>query len=560
MKIYKSGDPDVQIPTDLSLTELLHTSARSPPLPPSQPIAQDDVEGRSLTLGQLRSTAGRLAAGLTARFRPHDQSRWATVLPNSVVFLEAVHAVLWMGCVWCPINHQLKAGEIAHALSVSKPSFVIAAPEVLDKVVDAIRLARSKSPGWESPELITAIGSPINGYANLHADFMADHPPPIPHYDDTKKRLASIHLSSGTTGNPKGVGISHYNYVANVYQTWAHDPDHWSPEHKVVAFTPFVHIANTTIPLFLGPWTGMLHVIMAAFDLEAYAGLIQQTGATAAQISPGAALAIATTDLTRRYDLSSVRRFVCGPLPLKGAEYRKFLERGNWKTVKLYGMTEAAPYVTWQKMADDAMPPTKSGSLLPNIRATLRLESGGDAPDGGPGELWLKGPNMVAGYVDNPAANQAAFDVDGWYNTGDVCTISPQGYLQVVGRTKELIKYNGFQVSPTELESYILAHGAVDDAAVGSVWDDEKMTELPTAYVVLKTHVASDSDRQITQALNEIQALVDHQVSGYKKLRGGVWQVTALPRNATFKLLRKELATHKTGLCSLASGNKASKL
>ncbi|EXJ61278.1 uncharacterized protein A1O5_11835 [Cladophialophora psammophila CBS 110553] len=557
MKIYRSEDPDIAIPDDLNLTELLHSSARSPALQSGHVIAQDDVEDRTLTIGQLRSNAGKLATGLTQQYSPKDQSRWAVILPNSVAYIEAIHAVLWLGGVFCPINHQLKAGEIAHALTVSKPAFVIVYSKVLEKVIEAIELAKQNCPDLKDPEVLTALGSTTKGLRNLYADFISPEQLPIPHYRDTRKRLASIHLSSGTTGNPKGVGLSQYNYVANVLQMWAHDPDHWSPEEKIVSYTPFVHIANTTIPLFLGPWTGMVHIIMGAFDLETYAKTIHRTRATAAQVSPMTALTIATTDLVSTYDFSTIRHMTCGPLPLKQDDYHEFLRRGKWKTVTLYGMTEAAPYVTWQKIREP-MPLGKSGTLLPNILGSLRLEDGTDAPEGGPGELWLKGPNMTAGYVDNPAANRTAFDRDGWYNTGDVCTISPEGHLQVVGRTKELIKYNGFQVSPTELEAYIISHPAVLDAAVGGVWDATKMTELPTAYVVLKDHVKER--RQKVQALKDIQTTVDEQVAGYKKLRGNVWEVTSLPRNATFKLLRKQLGVHKTGVSSCEGEARSSKL
>ncbi|KAK5202439.1 hypothetical protein LTR41_011816 [Exophiala xenobiotica] len=146
---------------------------------------------------------------------------------------------------------------------------------------------------------------------------MAAEPLRISHHGDTREILASVHISSGTTGNPNGVGLSHFYYVANVYQMWAHDPDHWSPEEKIVAFTPFVHIANTMIPLFLGPWTGMVHIIMASFEIEVYAKLIQKTKATAAQVSPATAMTIANTDLCERYDISSLRNSTCGPMPLK---------------------------------------------------------------------------------------------------------------------------------------------------------------------------------------------------------------------------------------------------
>jgi 4-coumarate--CoA ligase len=301
----------------------------------------------------------------------------------------------------------------------------------------------------------------------------------------------------------------------------------------------------------------MLHIIMAGFDIETYARTIQRTRATAAQLAPTTALALGTTDLADRYDFSSIRHMVCGPLPLQQVDYDKFMRRGRWKTLTLYGMTEAAPYVTFQKMAED-MPLGMSGSLLPNVECSLRLESGEDAPAGGPGELWLKGPNMTAGYVDNPGANRSAFDLAGWYNTGDVCTLSAEGHLRVVGRTKELIKYNGFQVSPTELESYLVSHPAVLDVAVGGVFDRQKMTELPTAYVVLQGHIKGQEDK--IKALTDIRHFLDARVSGYKKLRGGVFEVTDLPRTSTLKLMRKQLEMHKTGLSTFDGPVRTSRL
>jgi 4-coumarate--CoA ligase len=245
MRTYRSKDPDIDVPTDLSLTELLHSSARFPVLPVDRIIAQDDVEHRTLTIGQLRSRAGRLAAGLSHHYQPEGQSRWAIILPNSVAYLEVVHAVLWLGGVFCPINHQLKAGEIAHALAVSKPEYAIVYSEIVGKVVEAIELARETHPDLKKPKLLTAIGPRLEGYRCLFADFEVSEQLPVPHYEDTRERLASIHLSSGTTGNPKGVGLSHYNYIANVLQMWAHDPEHWSPAERVVSYTPFVHIANS---------------------------------------------------------------------------------------------------------------------------------------------------------------------------------------------------------------------------------------------------------------------------------------------------------------------------
>ena len=143
----------------------------------------------------------------------------------------------------------------------------------------------------------------------------------------------------------------------------------------------------------------------------------------------------------------------------------------------------------------------------------------------------------------------------GWYNTGDVCTITPSGIVSVVGRTKELIKYKGFQVSPAELEAHLNSHPHVVEAGVASVWDESQLTELPAAYVILKNGSGHTGDRQGMERarglLREVHIATDGLVSGYKKLRGGVHEVRSLPKNATGKFVRKELGKFKTGLSSL---------
>ena len=197
MRIYRS-EKSVSVPKDLNLTELLNTSARTPVLSDSHLIAKDDLEGRTLTVGQLRSNAGRLAHGLTAAFKPQDQSRWAVILPNSVAYLEACHAVLWLGGIFCPINHLLTAHELSTAFSICRPDFIIVFADVVDKVLESIAMWKGKGTG--GPPLVTAIG-PKDHHPYLN-DFLSSQSLAIPHYADTKTRLASIHLSSGTSKSP----------------------------------------------------------------------------------------------------------------------------------------------------------------------------------------------------------------------------------------------------------------------------------------------------------------------------------------------------------------------
>ena len=563
MKTYTSPK-QITIPIDLSLTQLLHTST-TPPLLPSHLVTTDSLTNRSLTLHELRTNAGRLANGLSQTFSPRDQSRWAIVLPNSCDYVEIVHAILWTGGVVCPINHAIVPNEIAHGLTVTRPDFVIVYGGRVPALEEAIAIAdeRLKTQGvqWTMPKIISIVERcPSRNYPHIPDDFAAfKEVLDIPQYTDTRQRLATIHLSSGTTGPPKGVELTHYNFVSNVLQLEAHDSAQFHRGSSIIAYTPFAHIGNTTFPLFFGPYMGIRHHAMPAFELEAFAQLVDSVKPTIFQGVPSVVLSLANTDVTERYDFSKAEKIDCGGPPFKKDMFDRLMSKAPWRINQVYGMTEGAGYIAYQRK-HDVQPDTVVGPLLPNIEAALRINDGkDDAPEGGPGEMWLRGPNITRGYAFNPEANKKAFPMEGWYNTGDVCTISPKtGVVSVVGRTKELIKYKGFQVSPAELEAYLNSHPHVAEGGVGPVFDESQLTELPTAYVVLKGHLVDERDRK--KALVEIQKEVDGKVSGYKKLRGGVWEVERLPRNPTGKIVRQELKEKRTGLSSLDREDRRVKL
>ncbi|KAI1618849.1 AMP-binding enzyme [Exophiala viscosa] len=546
MRIYKSRS--ISVPTDLNLTEFLHTRANET-LPESHLIAKDSLTNRSISIGELRQRAGRIASGLHTSLEPSDGDRWAIIIPNSVEYLEVSHAVLWTGGVFCPVNHALKAAEIGHALVVSRPRFVVVYGEVVDKIRDAVKQARQdlteQGIDWQLPTIVTAI-SPASGLRHIPDDFLGMQKLDIPHYADTRTRVASIHLSSGTTGKPKGVELTHYNFVANCYQLHTHDAAQFGPTSRTVAFTPFVHIAMTGMPLFMGPWAGMLHHAMPSFNLETFGQLVESNQANNFQGVPSVVLAMATSDITERYDFSKAQVINVGGISLSKDQLNLLQKRAPWRLNQCYGMTEAAGYVAYQR-AGETLQEGMVGEMLPGIEAMLKREgSTDDAPDGGPGELWIRGPNITRGYAFNQDAGEKSFPLPGWFNTGDVCTIDSQGRLSVVGRTKELIKYKGFQVAPAELEAYINSHEWVVEGGVGSIWDETQLTELPAAWVVLKPQY-----RGRQSALKDIHQHVDVQVSGYKKLRGGVWEISALPKNPTGKILRKEMVAMRDGACSL---------
>ncbi|KAF4882274.1 4-coumarate--CoA ligase-like 7 [Colletotrichum fructicola] len=511
MRTYTSQPID--IPRDLNLTELLHTTATS--IPESHIIASDSLTNRSITLGELRNRAGRIAQGLKDGLNPPDQARWAIVLPNSVEFLEIFHAILWTGGVVSPVNHALKSSEIGHGFAVSRPHFIIAYGPITPAIQDAVAVAAKElstlGVQWDSPTILSII-KPARGVKHVPDDFIASSRLAIPHWPDTSKRLASIHLSSGTTGKPKGVELTHLNFVSNVLQLVALDSKHqmFNVSSRTVAFTPWAHIAMTTMPLFLGPYTGMFHHAMPQYNIDKFGQLVGSNQATSFQGVPSVVLSLANSDITERFDFSKAQIINIGGAPLKPEQIERLLRRAPWKLIQAYGMTEAAGYVAYQGF-DEEVPDGSTGRLLPGIEAALKKEgTTEDAPEGGPGELWIRGPNITRGYAFNPKANQEAFRMEGWYNTGDVCRFDTEGRLFIVGRTKDLIKYKGFQVSPSELEQIVNSHPLVKEAGVGALWDETQLTEVPTAWVVLK-----DGDmmrrEEIRRRLRDIQKVVDSQ-------------------------------------------------
>jgi len=562
MRVYKP-DRTTNVPTDLNLTELLHQSAPDRQIPESHLVSKDNLTNRSITIGELRNRAGRLAHGLKRQLDCSAGHRFALILPNCVEFVELYHAVLWTGGVVAPINHQLRPAEIGHGLAISRPKYILAYRAALQNIKDAVKvaadeLAEKASVDHYDPTIITVIQK-APGHLHIPDDFLDDTILPIPHYEDTTKHLATIHLSSGTTGLPKGVQLSHYNFVSNCYQLYAHDARQWHAQSRIVAYTPFVHIAMTTQPLFFGPWMGCMHHAMPAFDLETLGQIVQSTAATNIQGVATVIKALATSNITDKYDFSSVEITQIGGAPFTDDLLDRLYKKGNWQMSFLYGMTEAAPYVSWKRVGHD-VPRGAVGKIMPNIECLLRKEgTNEDADEGGPGELHIRGPNIAQGYVSVETLSvKPLTDKDGFYNTGDVCTISQDGFVSVVGRTKELIKFNGFQVSPMEMEALVQEHSLVSDAGVAALWDQDRLTELPTAYVVLKDAAASPDVKE--EQLRKINKDVDLLVSGYKKLRGGVWEVDVLPRNAQTKFLRKQFNQQRTGLNSLGKKMAVAKL
>jgi acyl-CoA synthetase (AMP-forming)/AMP-acid ligase II len=344
---------------------------------------------------------------------------------------------------------------------------------------------------------------------------------------DPAAHVVSLPYSSGTTGLPKGVMLTHRNLVANVLQTLALRP--LGPGDVVVGVLPFFHSYGQTVVMNMSLRQGATVVTMPRFDLEQYLSLTERYGATLAYVAPPLVLALAKQPLVDEFDLSSLRSMLSGAAPLDAELARACAERLGCEVVQGYGLTETSP-VTHLTPLGSGGRPGSIGLLAPSTEARIvDVATGDDLPPGEPGELLVRGPQVMRGYLRNEAATAAAI-VDGWLRTGDVATADEDGWFRIVDRIKELIKVRGYQVPPAELEALLLTHPAVTDACVIGVPDDET-GEAPKGFVVLAGEATPE----------ELLAYVAERVSPHKRLRA-VDVVDAIPKSPSGKILRRVLA------------------
>ncbi len=334
--------------------------------------------------------------------------------------------------------------------------------------------------------------------------------------------------SSGTTGMNKGVMLSHRNLVANVAQVL--DGADVREEEKFIAVLPFFHIYGMQVLMNMGLRAGVTIITMPRFDLAEFLRLHQEYGITRSFVAPPIVVALAKHPMVDEYDLSKLEQIFSGAAPLSAELALEAGARLGCDVVQGYGMTELSP-------VSHLTPPGqfKPGSVGVTVANTeTRIVEPGSGRELGvdeDGEVCVRGPQVMLGYLGNKQATESMITRDGWLHTGDIGHVDSDGHLYVVDRLKELIKYKGFQVPPAELEALLLTHPAVADAAVVGQ-PDEEAGEIPVAYVVLRPGA------EATEA--EISEFVAGQVSHYKQVRKVVL-TDAIPKSASGKILRRLL-------------------
>jgi acyl-CoA synthetase (AMP-forming)/AMP-acid ligase II len=480
-----------------------------------KPALVDGPTGRTLSYRQLADGVERVAAGLAARgFGRGDVL--AISSPNLPEYALALYGAMAAGGAVTGANPLLTADELAGQLADAGASVLVTVPPFLDTA----RAAAEKAGVGEVVVFGQADGA--TPFASLLG---AEGPPPAVEIDPDRD-LAVLPYSSGTTGLPKGVELTHANLVANARQAQA--ALGFTADDVIVAVAPFFHAIGLNLILPCSLAAGATVVTMPRFDLAGFLEIIQEHRVTGTVVVPPVVLALAGHPLVDRYDLSSLRFLGCGGAPLGADVEQRCADRLGCLVAQGFGMTEGS--ATFAIAPLEAPRRGSVGRLLPGTEARIvDPERGADLGPGRTGELWLRGPQVMRGYRHNPEATAATVDRDGWLRTGDLCYVDADGYLFVVDRLKELIKYKGYQVAPAELEHLLCAHPAVADAAVVPRPDPEA-GELPVAHVALRGQATAE----------ELQTWVAERVAPYKRLRA-VRFTDQVPRSPSGKLLRRVL-------------------
>jgi acyl-CoA synthetase (AMP-forming)/AMP-acid ligase II len=512
--VFLSPHPDVTIP-EVPLTPFV--LGRAAELGEKAALI-DGPSGRAVSYSQLAAGVRRVGAGLAARgFENGDV--FAIFSPNLPEFVVAFHAVSSIGGINTTINSLYTADEAAYQLKDSGARFLLTVPPFMDRAADAA--------GRTGIEEIFVLGE-AQGATPFAELARAEDRPPDPHID-AREDLVVLPYSSGTTGFPKGVMLTHFNLVANIRQTEA--LHHVTENDRVIGVLPFFHIYGLEVIMNAVLYKGATVVTMPKFDLEPFLQLMQSHAITRAYLVPPIVLALAKHPMVDRFDLSSLEDIMSGAAPLDAGLAQACAQRLGCNVFQGYGLTETSP-VTHLTPDDDPAKnkPGSIGQLLPNTEGrVVSVASGQDLGPGDDGEIWIRGPQVMRGYLNNPDATAATIDADGWLHTGDIGHADDDGYFVIVDRLKELIKYKGHQVPPAELEAVLVGHPAIADAAVIPSADEEA-GEVPKAFVVLKEHVVPE----------EIMAYVAERVAPHKKIRA-VEVVDEIPKSASGKILRRVL-------------------
>lgn len=492
---------------------------------------------RSYTYGMIYEMTRRMAHALLSQkgCAMNEREVVGLILPNIPEYVPAINGALMAGLVVTFANPLYTPEEICRQFEIAGVRLIITLPVLLP----VAQIYKSKAKKYRGT---VSIGGQHNVQENIFGFqqlLMENHESKLPVIDPDE--TAILPFSSGTTGMPKGVELTHYNLVANLVQgshpeiAKYYRPEYAGVHETIFTIPPFFHIFGFNAILNMALKTRNHLVSIPRFIPEDYIQCLVEFRPNFLFVVPSLMLFLATHPKVTPDHLSSVDAILVGAAAGSLQLQEKFRQKcgRDVNIAQGYGMTESSPVTLCTPYKFDQSKVGTCGKLYPNTQA--KIVSLADGSNQGPhqtGELYVRGPQIMKGYLNNEKATKETVDGDGWLHTGDVAYYDQDGFFFIVDRTKELIKVKGNQVSPTELENLILELPQVSDVAVAGI-ADESAGEIPRAYIVLK------KGQQLSEG-----AVTDHvkdRVVKYKQLAGGVCFVKEIPRNAAGKVLRHQL-------------------
>jgi acyl-CoA synthetase (AMP-forming)/AMP-acid ligase II len=480
-----------------------------------RPALVDGVTGREITYAQLDGMSRRVAAGFAELGIRHGDTI-ALYSPNTILYPVVFYGATRAGATVTTVNALYTAAELHKQLVDSKAKLLVTISLFLPVATAAIE-------GTDVTEIFVCDAA--EGYRSVMELVASTGPEPDVTINPAED-VAVLPYSSGTTGAAKGVMLTHRNIATNIAQ--GEVMIKLGEDERIIAILPFFHIYGLTVLMNLPLRLGATVVVLPKFDLEQFLTTLDQQRITRAFVAPPIVLALAKHPAVDGVDLSALKYVLSAAAPLDGELAEACAKRlGLHAVLQAYGMTELSPGTHSVPQDDENPPPGAVGKLFPSTEMRLVGADGNDADEG---EVWIRGPQVMKGYLGRPAETDATIDSDGWLHTGDIGRMDDRGYLYVIDRVKELIKYHGYQVPPAELEAVLLTDERIADAAVIGVQADGN--EVPKAFVVPMPGVELTAE--------DVMSYVSARVAPYKKIRQ-VEFIEVVPKAASGKILRREL-------------------
>ena len=477
----------------------------------------DGTTGRKVSYKNLEDQINHLAAGLNRiGFTKGDVC--AVFCPNTPEYATIFLAVAKVGGINTTVNSLYPKNDLIHQFNDSNAKILITIPAFMDRAMPAAKECKI--------EEIFVLGE-ANG-ATPFAELLENDGIPPRVMIDPKNDLVALPYSSGTTGLSKGVMLTHENLIANLVLTSSINT--LRDQDVLIGVLPFFHIYGMVLILNLAIYRGVTLVTMPRFDLDQFLEIVQTYKISCLNLVPPLLLALSKHPAVDNYDVSSIRLISSGAAPLGQELEQACSERLDCQVYQGYGLTEVAGASHINTIPVPVEKIGAVGKVVPNTYSKIiDPETGKELGINERGEVLIKGPHIMTGYLNNEEATQHCIDQEGWFHTGDIGYADEDGYFYIVDRVKELIKYKAYQVAPAELEALLVSHDSIADAAVIPS-PDEEAGEIPKAFVVLKGQITVD----------EIMTFVADRVAPHKKIRA-LEIVEEIPKSASGKILRRVL-------------------